>query len=89
MVSMHENFIEEDCQYLGTILLEPPPGTVLDELECQKMCMSIKTSDVNIWFIIGQRNLVHCTKVMQESVQQKEDHIFHLLVCVFDRFETI
>ena len=50
--------------------------------------MSIKTSDVNIGCIIGQKNLVHCTKVMQENVQPKEDPIFHRLVCVFNCFQA-
>ena len=83
-----ENFIEEDCQYLGTILLEPPPGTVSDGLECQEMCNEYKDLGCKYWDYHRTENLVLCTKVMQETVQQKVDPILHRLVCVFDCFQV-
>ena len=54
-----ENFIEEDCQYLGTILLEPPPGTVSDGLECQEMCNEYKDLGCRYW--VYHRTEKSCT----------------------------
>ena len=54
-----ENYIEEDCQYLGTILLEPPPGTVSDGLECQEMCNEYKDLGCKYW--VYHRTEKSCT----------------------------
>ena len=52
-------FIEEDCQYLRTILLEPPPGTVSDGLECQDMFNEYKDFGCKYW--VNHRTEQSCT----------------------------
>ena len=54
-----DSFIEEDCQYLGTILLEPPPGTISDGLECQEMCKEYKDLGCKYW--VYHRTEKSCT----------------------------
>ena len=55
----YENFMKEDCQYLGTTLLEPPPGTVSDGLESLEMCNESKDLRCKYW--VYYRTEKYCT----------------------------
>jgi len=37
-------FLEENCQYEGKVVLEPPIGTIADPKECEELCLQFSTS---------------------------------------------
>ena len=51
--------MDEDCNYLGNILLEPPPGTISDGLECQEMCNEFQELGCKYW--VYHREEKSCT----------------------------
>ena len=57
------NFIEEGFRYLGSICLDPPPGTVSGGLECQEMCNDYK--DLGCKYYVYHRKEKSC--ILYES----------------------
>ena len=44
-----DRIIEEDCEYSGSIILEPPIGSVADANHCQELCEEFSVMGCKYW----------------------------------------
>jgi len=42
-------FLQEDCEYTGALILEPPVGTIADPQECEELCFQFNLIGCNYW----------------------------------------
>jgi len=42
-------FLQEDCEYQGDVLLEPPVGTIADPKECEELCDQFEAIGCKYW----------------------------------------
>lgn len=42
-------FLQENCDYTGTVILEPPIGTIADPKECEQLCFQFNAIGCTYW----------------------------------------
>ena len=42
-------FLQENCAYTGTVILEPPIGTIADPKECEQLCFQFNAIGCTYW----------------------------------------
>lgn len=52
-------FIREDCEYIGAILSEPPPGTISNPKQCEQLCIQYEQIGCEYW--VYYQMLTTCT----------------------------
>jgi len=50
-------FLQEDCGYTGTVLLEPPVGTIADPKECEELCDQFEALGCKYWVFSNSAKL--------------------------------
>ena len=60
--------LKEDCTYNGTVILEPPIGTIADPQECEELCKQFQAEGCKYWILVKLTDYAAFEILMQVTV---------------------